>query len=87
MSPKEQAQAGIPAAQPAGTVYERTQEGGEVRMQVQRGGKRPGAGRKPSGHVRLNLLVPAETKEQLRKLAAREKVTMSEAFRRTLAAK
>ena len=77
---------GIPGPAAAGTSYERTEEGGKVVMQPQRGGKRAGAGRKASNHVRLHLLVPAETKEQLQKLAARDHVTLSEAFRRTISA-
>lgn len=78
---------GIPEPNPAGTAYERSEEGGKVLVKPQRGGKRHGAGRKSSGHVRLNLLVPAETKEELKKLAERDRVTLSEAFRRKLAAR
>jgi len=77
---------GIPAPAPAGTLYERSENHGMILVKPMRGGKRPGAGRKPSGHVRLNLLVPAETREQLKNLATRDQVTLSEAFRRTLAA-
>lgn len=77
---------GLPAAEP-GTTYEREEKAGKVLVKPLRGGKRPGAGRKASGHVRLNLMVPAETKEALRKLAERDQVTLSEAFRRKLAAK
>jgi hypothetical protein len=77
---------GIPAPNAAGTLYERTEQSGRIVVKPLRGGKRPGAGRKASGHVRLNLLVPAETREQLEKLAQRDQVTLSEAFRRTLAA-
>jgi len=78
---------GVPEPAAVGTTYERVEKGGKVLVRPQRGGKRPGAGRKASGHVRLNLLVPAETKEQLRKLAERDHVTLSEAFRRKLAAR
>jgi hypothetical protein len=78
---------GIPEPNPAGTAYERQETGGKVVVKPQRGGKRPGSGRKSSGHVRLNLLVPAETKEELKKLAERDRVTLSEAFRRKLAAR
>ena len=77
---------GIPAPAAAGTLYERTENQGMIVVKPMRGGKRPGAGRKPSGHVRLNLLVPAETRAQLKQLAKRDQVTLSEAFRRTLAA-
>jgi hypothetical protein len=76
---------GIPAPNPAGTQYEHKESKGRVVVKAMRGGKRPGAGRKPSGHVRLNLLVPTETRKQLEKLAHRDQVTLSEAFRRTLA--
>jgi hypothetical protein len=78
---------GIPEPNAVGIAYERSEMSGKVLMKPLRGGKRPGAGRKSSGHVRLNLLVPAETKEELKKLAERDRVTLSEAFRRTLAAR
>ena len=78
---------GIPEPNAAGTAYEHSEMSGKVFVKPQRGGKRPGAGRKSSGHVRLNLLVPAETKEELKKLAERDRVTLSEAFRRKLAAR
>ncbi|MDP3851277.1 MAG: hypothetical protein Q8Q59_12285 [Luteolibacter sp.] len=78
---------GIPEANAPGTAYERLEASGKVLVKPRRGGKRPGAGRKSSGHVRLNLLVPAETKEELKKLAERDRVTLSEAFRRKLAAR
>ena len=78
---------GIPERNATGSAYERTEASGKVVVKPLRGGKRPGAGRKSSGHVRLNLLVPAETKEKLKKLAERDQVTLSEAFRRTLAAR
>jgi len=78
---------GIPESNPAGSAYERLETGGKVIVKPRRCGKRPGSGRKSSGHVRLNLLVPPETKEELKKLAARDQVTMSEAFRRKLAAR
>lgn len=78
---------GIPEPNAAGSSYERSETNGKVLVKPPRGGKRPGAGRKSSGHVRLNLLVPAETKEELKKLAERDRVTLSEAFRRKLAAR
>ena len=78
---------GIPAPGDAGTAYVRSEISGQVIVRPLRGGKRAGAGRKASGHVRLNLLVPAETREQLENLAKRDHVTLSEAFRRTLAAR
>ena len=77
---------GIPPPSAAGTLYEHKLNKGLIVVKPLRGGKRPGAGRKVSGHVRLNLLVPAETREQLKQLANRDHVTLSEAFRRTLAA-
>jgi hypothetical protein len=84
----ESAQRALGISVPApGTAYERTEKAGKVMVKPLRGGKRPGAGRKASGHVRLNLTVPAETKEELRKLAERDQVTLSEALRRKLAAR
>jgi hypothetical protein len=78
---------GIPEPNTAGSAYERMEVSGKVLVKPLRGGKRPGAGRKSSGHVRLNLLVPAATKEELKKLAERDRVTLSEALRRKLAAR
>jgi len=78
---------GIPEPNAAGSAYERLEVSGKVVVKPLRGGKRPGAGRKSSGHVRLNLLVPEETKQELMKLAKRDRVTLSEAFRRKLAAR
>lgn len=75
---------GIPAPDSTGTVYERTEQKSRVVVKPLRGGKRAGAGRKANGHVRLNLLVPPETRQQLEKLAERDQVTLSEAFRRSL---
>ena len=77
---------GIPAPVAPGTEYERTEKGGMVMVKPVRGGKRAGAGRKPTGNVRLQLLVPAEAREKLVNLAKRDRVTLSEAFRRTITA-
>jgi hypothetical protein len=87
LSPAAQRAQGIPEPNAGGSTYERSEIGGKVLVKPQRGGRRHGAGRKSSGHVRLNLLVPAETKEELKKLAERDRVTLSEAFRRKLAAR
>jgi hypothetical protein len=86
LAAEAQRRAGIPAPGAAGTLYERTEQDGRIVVKPLRGGKRAGAGRKATGHVRLNLLVPPETREQLKKLADRDHVTLSEAFRRSLAA-
>jgi len=48
-------------------------------MTPRRGGRREGAGRKPSGHVRMQLLVSPSTRRKIESLAKRRRVTISEA--------
>lgn len=60
--------AALGVAPPApGSSYKRTERAGGVT--VTRGGKRPGAGRKPAGHVRIQLSVSVETRKKLEALA------------------
>ena len=75
----------MPAENPPGTEYERAEIAGRVTMEPKRGGSRPGAGRKAAGNVRLQLLVPPETREKIEKIAAREHITLSEAVCRAVA--
>ena len=76
---------GLPVENPPGTEYRRTEIAGRVTMEPKRGGARPGAGRKPGGNVRLQLLVPSETREKIEEIAAREHITLSEAVCRAVA--
>ncbi len=46
-------------------------------MRVSRGGSRPGAGRKPTGHVRIGLSLSPRAKAALERRAKKEHKTMS----------
>lgn len=75
---REQARAaGIPDPNPPGTEYERMEKDGLVRLIPRQGGARPGAGRKPTDHVRMQILVKPETRRKIERLAKRRKVTLS----------
>lgn len=76
---------GVPGKNPPGTEYVRTETAGSVTLTPRRGGSRQGAGRKATGNVRLQLLVPPETREKIEKIAAREHITLSEAVCRAVA--
>jgi len=75
---REQARsAGILDPNPPGTAYERIEKGGLVQLIPKRGGARPGAGRKPTDHVRMQILVKPEIRRKIERLAKRRKVTLS----------
>ena len=79
--------AGVPAVQPPGTEYECTKSpAGRVTVRVQRGGRREGAGRKPTGNVRMQLLISPAARSKIAALARRQKVSLSEAVERAVAA-
>jgi hypothetical protein len=48
-----------------------------VVLQPRRGGPRPGAGRKPKHHVRMQILVPHTTREKIRRIARKRGLSMS----------
>ncbi len=50
---------------------------GMVRYKVVHGGARPGAGRKPTGHVRVGLNISPKAKANLLRRAKREHTTIS----------
>jgi len=66
-------------AAPEVLAYDRVEAGGHVVLAPRRGGRREGAGRKATGHVRMQLLVSPETRRKIESLAKRRKVTLSEA--------
>jgi hypothetical protein len=70
----------------AGEEWERIVRGGKVILKSKRGGARPGAGRKPKGNVRMQVLVSKTAKDRIRRLAKKRGVSMSavvsEAFER-----
>lgn len=75
---REQARAkGIPDPNPPGTEYDRIVKDGLVRLIPKRGGARPGAGRKPTEHVRMQILVKPDTRRKIERIAKKRKVTLS----------
>jgi len=75
VSRTRQIAAGLPALE--ATEYERAENGGRVTLTPVRGGRREGAGRKPTGHVRMQLLVSPATRRKIESLAKRQKITLS----------
>jgi hypothetical protein len=49
-----------------------------------RGGARSGAGRKPVGHVRMQILILPQTRKRIEAVARREGVTLSKAVDRLI---
>lgn len=77
VSRSRQVAAGLAA--PEAVEYDRTSVGGRVVLTPHRGGRRAGAGRKPTGHVRMQLLVSPATRRKIESLAAQRNVTLSQA--------
>lgn len=59
---------------------------GITRYRVVHGGARPGAGRKPTGHVRLSLNVSPRAKAALQRRAKKEHKTLSAVIEELIAA-
>lgn len=75
---KEEKELGIPSPEEtAGQEWERIIRGKKVILKPKRGGARPGAGRKPKGHLRMQVLVSKKAKEKIRRLAKKRGVSMS----------
>lgn len=75
---RQEAEQGIPAPEDtAGLEWERLTRGKKVILKPKRGGARPGAGRKPKGHLRMQVLVSKKAKEKIRRLAKKRGVSMS----------
>ncbi|MFZ4774690.1 MAG: hypothetical protein ACOYM3_04965 [Terrimicrobiaceae bacterium] len=76
VSRARQISAGLPSMDAA--EYERAANGDRVTLTPVRGGRRQGAGRRPTGHVRMQLLVSPATRRKIESLAKHRKVTLSE---------
>jgi hypothetical protein len=85
LNPRQLEHLGLADNDPSGTEYERSEKSGIVALRPTRGGPRQGAGRKSTGNVRLQLLVAPATREKIEAIAAREKITLSEAVSRVIA--
>ena len=62
---------------PAGTNYRKSVKDGDVSMTASRGGVRPGAGRKPTGHVPLRLNVSPAVRKRIEAEAKKRNTTLS----------
>jgi hypothetical protein len=76
----------IPAPPPPEMQYQRAETAGVVTLRPLHGGKRQGAGRKPSGSVRMQICVSASTRSKIQQFAKRQKVTLSEVVERAVTA-
>jgi hypothetical protein len=75
---KQEKAHGLPfPSETAGLEWERSIRGNKVVLKPKRGGARPGAGRKPKGHVRMQVLVSKTAKDRIRRLAKKRGVSMS----------
>jgi hypothetical protein len=78
LTSKQEEETGIPSPEEtAGEEWERTVRGAKVILKPKRGGARPGAGRKPKGHLRMQVLVSKKAKDKIRLLAKKRGVSMS----------
>lgn len=62
---------------PTGSTYRKSVKDGVVTMTATRGGVRPGAGRKPTGHVPLRLNVSPAVRKRIEAEAKRRDITLS----------
>lgn len=75
---KEEAEHGLASPEDtAGLEWKRTTCGNQVVLKPKRGGARLGAGRKPKGHLRMQVLVSKKAKEKISRLAKKRGVSMS----------
>lgn len=63
----------------SGEGYEKFQKGGKLQLTPKRGGVREGAGRKRSGHVRLQLSISPATRQKIEAIAKEKRITLSQA--------
>ena len=66
-----------PPSATAGREWDRIKGKNQIILKPRRGGKRPGAGRKPKGHVRMQILVSKTIRDKIRQKAKKRGVSMS----------
>lgn len=59
--------------------YEKREKGSTLQLLPKRGGAREGAGRRRTGHVRLQLSVSAVTRKKIESIAKLKKISLSQA--------
>ena len=75
---EDEKKVGIPSPEETADMeWERTVRGNKVTLKPKRGGARPGAGRKPKGNLRMQVLVSKTAKDKIRRLAKKRGVSMS----------
>jgi len=67
-------------------AYEKTQKDHKIQLTPKRGGARAGAGRKSSGHVRLQISISPATRKKIESIAKLKNITLSEAVEQLAAA-
>lgn len=63
----------------SGVGYEKLQKGAKLQLTPKRGGVRSGAGRRRSGHVRLQLSISPATRQKIETIAKLKNITLSQA--------
>jgi len=66
--------------------YDKFQHGEKFQLIPKRGGVRKGAGRRRTGHVRLQLSISPATRQKIESLAKIKKISLSEAVEHLAAA-
>jgi hypothetical protein len=66
--------------------YDQLQKGEKIQLVPMRGGARKGAGRRRSGHVRLQLSISPATREKIEAIAKLKKISLSQAVEQLAAA-
>ncbi len=59
--------------------YDKLQKGEKIQLVPTRGGAREGAGRRPTGHVRLQLSISPATRKKIEAIAKLKNISLSQA--------
>ena len=63
----------------SGPDYDRLQKDEKIQLVPARGGSREGAGRKRTGHVRLQLCISPDTRKKIEAIAKLKNISLSQA--------
>lgn len=63
----------------SGEGYDKLQKGEKIQLVPMRGGSREGAGRKRTGHVRLQLSISPDTRKKIEAMAKLKNISLSQA--------
>jgi len=70
----------------SGEGYEKFQKGEKLQLTPKRGGIREGAGRRRTGHVRLQLSISPATRQKIEAIAKLKRISLSQAVEQLAAA-